>query len=166
MNLRIGRLRIVDLLLFVSGALQLHLLFSPSARMEGGGEVTFYHQSVWAAGSPFRFVVLVSGVMAIAVLPLSILRRSPASALSIAVGLVPIGFLNVISIAGLAFVVPNHYDWSPSEHYELPFYLLAVNGVALFGLAIASLRSEGRGLNPDPSPEATTLKLDDMQSSF
>lgn len=163
MSLRLGRLRIIDLLLFASGAFQLHFLFAPSALMEGGGEVTFYHQSVWAAGSPFRFVVLASGLMAIAVLPLSIVRRSPASALSITVGLVPIGFLNVIAIAGLAFLVPNHYDWSPSERYELPFYLLAGNGVVLFGLAIASLRSESRGVNPDRSPDATTLNLGDAQ---
>ena len=161
MSFRLGRLRIVDLLLFASGALQLHLLFAPSALMVGGDSQ--FHESVWGAGSPFRFVVLITGVLAVLVVFFGVIRRSAASALSLTVGLVPVGILNLISIAGLAWFVPDYYGWGPAEHYEFPFYLLAINGIALFGLTIASLRSESRGIRPDPSPEATTLTLNDPQ---
>ncbi len=163
MNIRIGRLRIVDLLLFASGALQLHLLFNPSVRIVEGGEISFHTVSVWHNGTPLVWPVLISGSLAILVLPFSLLRRSPASSLSTAVFLVPVGLLNVFAILALAFFVPSHFEWSDDQYYQWPFFLMMFNAVLLVALDFLVLREESRGIKPDPSPEATTLSLNDAQ---
>jgi hypothetical protein len=172
MNFRIGRLRVVDLLLFASGALQLHLLFSPGMFKFSGGALAILRMplalstSIWTSGTALRWVLAGSGVLALLVLPLSLLRRSAASSLAVSVFLIPLSLVNCLAVLSLFVDPPTQAGWGESADYSSVLYLVGVNAIALSLLAVASLRSEGRGFNPDASPEATTLKLDDMQSSF
>jgi hypothetical protein len=167
MNLRVGRLRIVDLLLFASGALQLHLLFTPGVfKFCGGalaGQSPTLSTSIWASGSALRWVLAVSGALALSVLPLSLIRSSAASALAVSVFLIPLSLFNCLAVLLLLVATPTQAGWGECADYSSVLYLVGVNAIALFVLAIASLRNEGRGLSPDSSPEATTLTLGDAQ---
>jgi len=162
MTFRIGRIRSVDIALFASGALQLHLLFSPGMfKGCGSGPLSLSSAtSLMASGSFTRWIVLVSGVMAVLVIPFELIRRSPASALWLTVVLTPLGLVNLVSLLALFSFAPAGSDWGGCAQRHGSFYVLVANGFVLIALAVASIRSETRGLSPDESSVPTALSLD------
>lgn len=166
MSFRIGRLRAVDCVLFVSGALQLHLLFSPGM-FKGCGAIPINlvpATSLMASGSITRWMVLVTGVMALLVVPFGLIRRSPASALWLAVVLTPLGIINFVSVLSLTAFTPDEAGWGGCAQRSTGFYVLLINAFLLVVFALLSIRSENRGLDPDDTPAAIQLSLDGMRT--
>ena len=162
MSFRLGRLRVVDIALFASGALQLHLLFSPAMFKVCGvpTEPTVLGTSLMSSGSFVRWLVLVTGVMALLVAPFGLIRRSPASALWLAVVLTPLAIINFVSVLSLTAFTPDEAGWGGCAQRSPGFYVMVVNAFLLFVLALLSIRSENRGLDPDGTPAPSQLSLD------
>jgi hypothetical protein len=119
--------------------------------------------SLWSSGSVVRLIVLASGVLALLALPLALVRRSPASALWVTVVLTPLGLVNLLGIALLRAEVAFMPGSADCVKFSHSFDLMLVNAIALLCLAVASLRSERRGIDPDRSPEPIELSLDETR---
>ena len=170
MTFRLGRLRIVDLLLFASGALQLHLLFD-QAMFTFDTESGTVNQSLWAGGwwyvgAPTRWLVLITGVLALLVLPLGLIRRSAASALATTVGLVPLAVLSLFFLTLVALFPEWTIGWARQAGTPLnsSFFVLFADGALLLLLAVLSLRSEGRGFSPDAGRASRRVELSGPQT--
>ncbi len=162
MSFRLGRLRVVDVALFASGALQLHLLFSPGMFKVCGvpAAPTVFATSLMTSGSFVRWLVLVTGLMALLVVPFGLIRRSPASALWLAVVLTPLGVINLVGVLSLTAFTPDEAGWGGCAERGGAFYVMLVNALVLLLLALLSIRSENRGLDPDDTPAPVQLSLD------
>ncbi|MCX6388982.1 MAG: hypothetical protein NTX07_09725 [Solirubrobacterales bacterium] len=153
MNARLGRLRWIDLVVFICAAGLLHLLFSQAWFDSGSVAADKGISSLGPAG----WLAFVIGVMGILVVPATVLRRSQATAIGLDVGIFTLGLFSVLA-AGANLLWPpavNGLDGTPTTAGLLGsilVLLLWISGTLAF-------RSESNGISPDPSVSPIELGL-------
>ncbi|MEI7559328.1 MAG: hypothetical protein WCJ63_01940 [Actinomycetes bacterium] len=157
MNARLGRLRWIDLVVFICAAGLLHLLFSQAWFDSGPGAGTTQVEKGISSLGPAGWLAFVIGLMGILIVPATVLRRSQATAIGLDVGIFTLGLFSVLA-AGANLLWPpavNGLDGSPTAAGLLGsvlVLLLWISGTLAF-------RSESNGISPDRTASPIELRL-------
>jgi hypothetical protein len=146
-----GRLRIIDILLAVAGAALMHGVFNFDwfEASAGGGETAFSSMPVTAV------VMLAVGLLGLLAAVATVARRTPTLSLALDTAVI------VLSLPGLILCLIHDLqapDVAGQSGALAPGGWLGTGLVAAAGLlALLALRSESRGLKPDPSPPVISM---------